>query len=488
MALSVSEAAIGAEAVISRCSRGFRSLNIFNTGKEGVLDVYSEINKEPKRKAESYLERTLTEREAQALVNAYHATDFLPKDLAYLKEPEQKWILKEAGFSKEEIDLILFYELLGDPSDALNRPQKALIQKILDGTVSAKENNWFYTTGLSYFIHNFSGGNVGRIIRSIPGDPPKIVLEMPDPKTGKITKITVNMNEINPIHSEIAHIENGLDYHVYAGVPEISQIFTAYRSDRKILKMRELNLPENRFPDSGLKSIGPKYTNGWSEIQEQIAFGEALRNLNIPPHPHKTHIEYFALKISHHTNYIRNGIIRSRVFSVEDKQTALHRLSQLEQEARQVVRKKAVTYVWWLTFNLNLAQVISGKETLKWEENNDSHLYQSISHFPVALILPTIEGDLGKAALSRAFSNRIMPFGLVTKPIKVDNNLLSPIDFAKHDIDHANSHNMLDTFIYSHLSDRQFLNTNVHIRFMETLSGQERKKAEEAYFHYTHEQ
>ena len=185
--LSVSGTPVRAETVNSRCPKGFRSLSISNTGRENVLDVYSKINQDPKREAESLLERTLTEREAQALVNAYNATYFLPKDLAYLKEPEKKWILKEAGFSKEEIDLILFYELLSNPSDALDRPQEILIQKILDGTVPAKENNWVYDIGLNYFIHNFGGGNVSRIIRSIPGNPPKIVLEMPDPKTGKIT-------------------------------------------------------------------------------------------------------------------------------------------------------------------------------------------------------------------------------------------------------------------------------------------------------------
>ena len=125
--LSVSETAIGAEAAVSRCMRGFRSLRIStNTGREDTFDIYSE----PKRKAEPFLKRTLTEREAQALVNAYNATHYLPKTLDYLKEPEQKWILKEAGLSKEEIELILFYELLSDLSDnALNIPQGILIQK-----------------------------------------------------------------------------------------------------------------------------------------------------------------------------------------------------------------------------------------------------------------------------------------------------------------------------------------------------------------------
>ena len=488
--LSVSGTAIGAEAAVSRCMRGFRSLSISNTGREGVLDVYSKINQEPKRKAESFLDRALTERKAQALVNAYHATYFLPKTLDYLKELEQKWILKEAGFSKEEIELILFYGLLSKPSEALSMPQKVLIQKILAGTVSAKENNWVFTIGLNLFVtNNPSGGDVGRIIRSIPGDPQKIVLEMPDPKIGKITKITADMNKINLTKKEIAHIEDGQDHYTYAGVPEISQIFKAYRSKRKIISMKELNLPENKPLEFETEKLGSEYTRGWLEIQEQIAFGKALRNLKIPPHPHKTHIEYFALKIPLHINYIRNGIARSKVFGIEEKQTVLHRLSQLEQEARQAIREKAVSYVWWLTFNLNLARVISGEEILEQTESDSSYLlYNNIAHFPVVLTLPTIEGMLGTATLNRAFSNRIAPFGLVTKPTKDANNLLSPIQFAKHDLGHANSTNTLDTFTYSHLSERQVIDTNVHIRFMETLSGQERKQAEDAYFYHTHEQ
>ena len=223
------------------------------------------------------------------------------------------------------------------------------------------------------------------------------------------------MNRIDPTENEIAHIENGLDYYVYAGAPEISQIFTSYRSKRKTLSMKELNFPENRPPDPELKNIGPKYTNGWFEIQEQIAFGKALRNLKTLPHPHKTHIEYFALKIPVHIDYIRNGITQSIDLNAKEKQTALYRLDQLEQEARQAVREKTVTYVWWLTFNLNLARVISGKEIL---EQTNNKLSEHIAHFPVALILPTIEGNLGKATLSRAFSNRIMPIGIGYKTDK----------------------------------------------------------------------
>ena len=451
--LSVSGTAIGTEATVSRCPKGFSNLRTSDTGREqssirasreDVLDIYSKINEEPKRKAESFFERTLTEREAQALVNAYNAEIFLPKTLAYLKELEQKWILKEAGFSKDEIELILFYELLSDPLDTLDMPQRDLIQKILAGTVSVKEDNWVYTIGLAYFMKNSNGSDVGRIIRSIPGDPPKIVLEMPDTKTGKITKITANVNEIDPIESDIAHIEDGLDFYVYAAVPEISQIFSAYRSDRKILSMRELNLPENKPLGSETEALGPKYTNGWSEIQEQIAFGKALRNLEIPPHPHKTHIEYFALKIPQHINYIIDGVTRSRVFDVEEKKTILHRLSGLEQEASQAVQEKGVTYVWWLKFNLNLARVISREEIT--ESDSSYSFYELVAHFPVVLTLPTIEGMLGKATLSRAFSNRIMPFGLVTKPTKDDNNLLSPIQFAKHDLSHAIGEINLDIF------------------------------------------
>ena len=332
--LFVSGTATTAEAATSRCPKAYRSLRNSNTS-ENVLSVYSDINKEPKRKAESFFERTLTEREAQALVNAYHATGFLPKSLAYLKESEQKWILKEAGFSKEEIELILFYELLNKPSEALGMPQRVLIQKILAGTVSAKENNWVYIIGSSAITNSFNSSAIGRIIRSIPGNPLKIVLEMPDAETGRIIKITTDANKISPIDSKETFYNGNREYHIYAGVPEIGQIFTAYQSKRKVLSIKELNLPdENKSTKPRSEGIYPEYTKGWFEIQEQIAFGKALRNLEIPPHPHKTHIEYFALKIPSHINYIRNGITQSRVFSVEEKQTALHRLSHLEQEAR----------------------------------------------------------------------------------------------------------------------------------------------------------
>lgn len=95
---------------------------------------------------------------------------------------------------------------------------------------------------------------------------------------------------------------------------------------------------------------------------------------------------------------------------------------------------------------------------------------------------------LGKATLNRTFSNRIAPFGLITKPTKDDNVLLSPIEFVEHDLNHATDSFSVDTFIYSNLLQRQVRDTHVHLRFMETLSGQERKKAEDGYFYYVHEQ
>ena len=458
--------------------------NAIKTSKEDVPDVYSEIQQEVKKTAESFLERTLTEREAQALLSTHYAIEFLPKTLDYLKEPEQRWLLKEAGFSKDEIELILYYELLRGPSDALvNTPQRDLIQKILAGTVSAKENNWVYTIGLGYFMGNINSGDLGRIVKSIPGDPQKIVLEMPDPETGKITETTANVNAISLPREEINHFENGDDYHVYAGSPEIGQVFTAYRSERKILSMEELSLPKNKPLEFRTEDVGQKYTKGWPEIQEQIAFGKALRHLETPPHPHKTHIEYFAIKIPLHINYIRNGIIRSKVLNVEEKQIALDRLSQLEQEAHQAVGEKAVTYVWWLKLNLNLARVISGEEP----EDGSFSLYNSIAYFPVVLVLPNIAGVLGKGTLSRAFSNRIAPFGLVTKPTKDDNALLSPIGFVEHDLDHVSESLSVDIFIYSNSLNRQVRDTNAHLRFMNTLSGQERKKSEDQYFEVIHE-
>ena len=272
--------------------------------------------------------------------------------------------------------------------------------------MSAKENNWVYIIGADRFTGQLGSGNIGRIIRSIPGEPQKVVLEMPDTKTGKIIKITVDLNAISDTYKDIAYISEsgGREYYIHVGVPEISQIFTAYRSKRKTLSMKELNLPENKLIEPETEKLGPKYTKGWFEIQEQIAFGKALRNLKIPPHPHKTHIEYFALKIPLHINYIRNGIARSKVFGIEEKQTVLHRLSQLEQEAHQAIREKAVTYVWWLKFNMNLARVMSGEEIQERTKEDYFHsLYTNIAHFPIVLTLPTIEGVLGTATLNRAF-------------------------------------------------------------------------------------
>ena len=486
-----------AKTAISRCAKPFRSLKNSNTGREQESartvreeDAYSLVQKEVKNTAESFLERSLTESEVQALINAYYVTLFLPKTLDYLKEPEQKWILEKAGFSKTEVELILFYELLGNYSDALKMPEKVLAQQILDGTISAKENNWVYTIGIDYFLKTQNSiGNVGRIIRSIPGHPPKIVLELPSPKTGKIVEVTVDVNTINTQKKEveIAHYEKGNDYHIYTGVPEISRIFASYRSDRKTLSMKALNLSENMPLGLGTEGIGPKHLKEWPAIQEQIAFGKALRKLKVPPHPHKTHVEYFTIKIPFHISYIRSGITRSKFLSKEQKQNALERLKILEQEAKRAMREKAVTYVWWLKFNLNLARIISGEEIIERTGDHFSHpLYESIALFPVMLALPIINGELGKATLSRAFSNGIAPVGLVTKPTKDANSLLSPIDFAMHDLSHITD-TLIRTFDYSHLLIQQTIESNVHLKFMETLSGQERKQAEDTYFNYVHE-
>ena len=278
--------------------------------------------------------------------------------------------------------------------------------------------------------------------------------------------------------------EDGTRIDLIPVTSDINVIFAALRSNRRILKNLELNLPEPEALEPAPLGYGPEHTKGWAEIQEQIAFAQAIRSLAVPAHPYKTHIEYFANKIPIHVEYIEKGILERDDLSVQQAQTAQQMLEELKQEAALAIRQKRVSYVWWFNFNLLLIKAAAGEEMNSDDfqdglKNMNTRLktylgMEVIEFFPFRMILPAIEGELGIMTLNQALAHNVWPIGLVTKTTKVDGRLMNPEEFALHDIGHATDN--VDTF----LAIRFAPITDILSAARDSLSGPERAQIEHA--------
>ena len=206
------------------------------SSSSSVSEIYSLINAKAKQEGEFLLGRNLTEREAQALVNLTspiwkHRAAYLEllereSDIISLSDTQteksqskphtltedQSWMLKQAGFSREEIEQILSVEngLTGDQSWMLKQagfsereieqmvsvengmslflpdleaPQMALAKKIQEGEpFSLGEKPLIFVRGLENYVAR---------VTKIDG-PGKIIIEFPNPETGDLNTITLN--------------------------------------------------------------------------------------------------------------------------------------------------------------------------------------------------------------------------------------------------------------------------------------------------------
>ena len=150
--------------------------------------------------------------------------------------------------------------------------------------------------------------------------------------------------------------------------PEQKHIYEAVRSNRREVTKADLDLPpptsmEAQFAKQGYKP--EHYTDGIDQVNEWAAVRKKLQELKA--NPYKTHIEYFADQVTDHIEHIKKGLrdydhrdVKNEGLRIRDKEKQLGELAILEEEAKQAVSDKTVTYRWWLDFNLRLTSVMSG--------------------------------------------------------------------------------------------------------------------------------
>ena len=270
--------------------------------------------------------------------------------------------------------------------------------------------------------------------------------------------------------------------------PEMEMTFLAAKSKRKTIRVSDLNLPSVSGIEPQLRAQGysPGYTRGIDLVREWIVVRRGLQRLKA--NPYITHIEYFANQIPHHIAHIREGLEKN--YSPKDetygtKSEQLQKLNNLEERARKVISDEKVTYKWWLEFNRELSEIMSGIHDVKLFESSQTAIAIALSYFPLRMVFPTIEANIGIMAFNRAGMEGIYPGGLINRrKVRADREAMTAFDFLLHDFDHAlmdGNQIYREHPVSHHLFHKRLLHN------IESLPLEQRKKAEAVYFLMTHE-
>ena len=218
--------------------------------------------------------------------------------------------------------------------------------------------------------------------------------------------------------------------------------------------------------------------------------------------PEDMHIPYFAWNIEAHIAEIRKGIKASSLSDVE-KSSRLEALKALEKEAFFKKKIHKMTYMWWNIFNirlitltadsvesafnlgLSLNQVQNEQEVYRvLKEKKDSSAFngpyvQMLEKFPNIVLIPVV-GDIGPMAFNQVMSESIHFVGVSGTEAKVDGKKLSPQDYVRHDVEHANS-------IEEYLKTEDLSFHSQFKRKIKDLPQEVREQQELAYFLLLHE-
>ena len=170
------------------------------------------------------------------------------------------------------------------------------------------------------------------------------------------------------------------------------------------------------------------------------------------------------------------------------QQRQLHLLENLKEQAKQAVLDENVTYKWWVEFNVELAELITeeGSFDIVNVRFVRSVVTESLSGFPLKMMMPTTKGELGIMAFNRAGVEGVYPAGLINQRyVYVDQRKYPPLDFFIHDLTHSSYGGNQILLEYS-AGHRLFHKRLLHN--MENLPTiEQRKKTEAVYFLMTHE-
>ena len=502
---------------------------------------HSKFNTSWKEWGENILQRSLTETEAKALSDAYYIRYFTPENARPFRPPiqkdlvelvnftdndiknlllkERKWILNQAGFTDEEIDLLLLsdtqYKNMFDKERHINKQSNTLYEIPLNDKLPPEIQALVKPLDESrqHLRESLEAGELKEGVSPyVVVQLHKNIIKMPY----KIVKIN-SPNEIT-VQGLDGELKTLIDFHILPIIqrrdmpdhlidiasPEVSQLFAAIGSNRRRVSIEELNLPQKRdLPPPPYSFYGPEYRAGWSQIQEGIAFAKAIRELDPPPNPYKTHIEWFVPQIPNHIENARqilrqlqkpeelpDLLLSSDNFMPLDKiRDMLKKIDLLEQQALKTIREEQVTYSWWLNFNSELITTTVPRVN----ENNQMYLDDLsyvTNYFPINIFLPikpTDSKNLGIMSMNRSYQNNIAPIEISSTPFaSYDGVFNNSLGFYTHDIQHAIT-NFRRRPKYDYLSFPLREAEKTHLQFMDSLEREERIQMENIYFLTTHE-
>lgn len=247
--------------------------------------------------------------------------------------------------------------------------------------------------------------------------------------------------------------------------------------DQELTKARQ-QLKRMKFTaEADLKTKGydSSMTMGMDEAHKLNFIGNKLRSLEIDPK--KTHIPFFEDQADEHFEFIKKGLSKKDEL-YEEKITALNKLYD---DIQKQIKKKELSYEYWLKWNYDLLYSVSSKR----ERDRPRHVLD-LDRFPPSegLFLPTT-GEWGPMALNTVFSNNMFPLGLVNKPTIADGSLYSPVGFFTHDITH--SYYSFEGNIANNATEKGSMKAMYKTIEDMNLSIREREMAELAYFMHFHE-
>ena len=379
----------------------------------------------------------------------------------------QMRVLQEANFSREEIQNL---------GNLLFRPEYYRYRE-RGHQGSIKERKRFYLSKL----HKGSGGNpVGRIGKI---NHRRIEVDFLDPlHPGKLVKkkfspvkerISVGREQQLSLISALNLKQNedlfGESLHLHFNV-----LFEAIKSPRKKITLEDLALPPPSSEESLFQRQGyeERYIKGIDDVNEWAILRKQL--IELRANLYRTHIEYFANQIELFIAHVRKAIKNS---------TQMANLEILEKQAEKAISKKKVTYLWWLQFNNSLAHLLTyGKLSFPYPNSIFGEFIEAdIGFFPLKILMPTLQGDLGIMAFNKAHTENIYPLGIITAPIELEGIERTPFEFFIHDIAHSKY------WKARYYSPTRMLFLKKILKIMESLPMQERKKAEMVFFFLTHE-
>lgn len=246
------------------------------------------------------------------------------------------------------------------------------------------------------------------------------------------------------------------------------------------------------------KGFSKEYTDQFDESLQLVELKKHWKKIKADPE--KSHLPYFADKIDAHIYEIKKGIQASQL-SKSEKQARLKVLEILQKEAHLAKTNNQVTYNWWNIFNIRLiALVISPIESAfelglslnhikdhqevyrRVKEGGNYHIEiytEMMNSFPNIMLVPAI-GEIGLMAFNQTMAESVHFIGVSGVNRSVDGKKLTPQQYFRHDVEHANS-------IEEYLKTEDLLFYSQFKRKIKDLPQEIREQQEFAYFLLLHE-